>query len=59
MAGEVGEVTATGNLWIGAPVGAAVAVGVGGWLGQGPAQVPDLANALVLQPLANLLEARQ
>ncbi|MNR05556.1 hypothetical protein D3C85_1215940 [compost metagenome] len=59
MTGQIGEVTAAGNRRIGSPVARALQIRRRRRFGQGPGQVPNLADPPQLQPLPHLLEARQ
>ncbi|MNE11761.1 hypothetical protein D3C80_1045320 [compost metagenome] len=59
MAGKIGEVTSTGNCRVGAPVIGAAPVRCRRGFGEGPAQVPDLADPPLFQPLPHLPEAWQ
>ncbi|MNS63041.1 hypothetical protein D3C72_961260 [compost metagenome] len=59
MAGQIGEVATTGNRRIGAPVVRARKIRCRRGFGEGPAQVPNLADPPLLQPLPHLPEAWQ
>ncbi|MNL30975.1 hypothetical protein D3C87_1527420 [compost metagenome] len=59
MAGQIRKVATTGDRRIGAPVISTVPVRCRRGFGEGPAQVPDLADPPLFQPLPHLPEAWQ